>query len=114
MFQLIKEKERGVATRLTFASGDQRDGFQSNILGVTTARFQQSYYLRKKLNRVGVGKNIINVSLTDRHPRLYPGKREVSLVSKCRVLKQSYYLGAHPLTLKYYKGLVSQTHVAYL
>lgn len=60
---------------LTLASGDQRHGFQCNILGVTTARFQQSNYLRKKLNRVQVGKIIINVVINDRHPRVSPSKR---------------------------------------
>lgn len=77
MAQQIKEKEKEIlmCNKPLLVSGDQRHGFQCNILGVTTARFQQSNYLRKKLTSVQVGKTIINVVINYRHPKVSPSKR---------------------------------------
>lgn len=90
---------------------------------MTTARFQQSNDLGRKLNKVRAGKNITNVILTDRHSRVSTSKQKISFSRLRQYDQQNNFakfqsncviLQTHTLTLKYDKGLVSQLHVAYL
>lgn len=124
--QQIKEKGgfNILQVRRTFSSADQRDiSFQYNIPGVTTATFQKSNNLGRKLNRVRVGKNIINVILSDRHSRVSPSKQKISF-SRFKQYDQGnnfatfqnshIILQTHILTVRYDKGLVSQLHAAYV
>lgn len=105
MAQWIKEK-RGfniLQVQMTFTSGDQRDvNFQYNTLRVTTAAFQKSKDLGRKLNRVRVGKNIINVILSDRHSRVSPSKQKTSF-SRFKQYDQGKILPISKIVILFYR-----------